>query len=89
MLRINPLLHSFKRLLHTPASGQRTASGGDLSVLGTHGDSWSSSPYAAGSGTASMLRFLAGEMTVMSSVNRAYAFPVRCVQYLQAAFLKE
>ena len=69
-----------------PASGSRHNTTGALSVVGSRGYYWSSSPISAGSANASILRFYSDEMTLLYSNTRAYAFPVRCVQHLQAVF---
>ena len=69
-----------------PASGSRHNTTGALSVVGSRGYYWSSSAVSAGNISVSILRFYSDEMTLLYSNARAYAFPVRCVQYLQAVF---
>ena len=81
--------HSSQRLLRPPASGYRTRETGGLTNVGTNGYSWSSSAYAAGSATSGGLNFNSSNVNPLNSFSgRALAFPVRCVQHLQAAFPK-
>ena len=81
------LRYSFERLLSTPASGYRTSTTGALTSVGTNGEYWSSSP-AASSVNAGYLDFNAGNVDPFHASRRSYGFPVRCVQHLQAAFIK-
>ena len=80
-----PFCHSSKRLLHAPASGNRHRETGALNVVGTYGYAWSSSP-TSGSANAGYLEVRASGVLPLGDVNRAYAFPVRCVQHLQLLF---
>ena len=76
--------HSFQRLLITfqIASGNRNRETGALTVVGTNGYAWSSSPYAAGNANGGFLNFNSGNVNPLNNTNRANAFPVRCVQHL-------
>ena len=67
---------------HTgPAAGLRSRETGDLVVVGTEGDSWSSSSYGGTNPRyAGYLYFIAGRVNPLNNTNRANAFPVRCVQ---------
>ncbi|MDE5708994.1 MAG: hypothetical protein K2I32_06070 [Alistipes sp.] len=76
-------------MLHTPASGYRNRTTGDLTSVGDGGWCWSSSSYAAGDTGASQFGLRSYYMYPMYSNNRTYAFPVRCVQHLRAAFIYE
>ncbi|MDE6046746.1 MAG: fibrobacter succinogenes major paralogous domain-containing protein, partial [Alistipes sp.] len=78
--------HSSKRLLHAPASGYRNWTTGDLSVVGTIGYFWSSSPAAADNASGGGMCFSAVDIPVLFTCQRARAFPVRCVQHLQGCF---
>ncbi|MDE6046534.1 MAG: fibrobacter succinogenes major paralogous domain-containing protein [Alistipes sp.] len=78
--------YSFKRLLHAPASGYRYRETGALTNVGSNGYVWSSSPYAAGNVSAGSMDFSVSFVRPLNYYARAYAFPVRCVQHLQAAF---
>ena len=72
-----------------PASGYRNKTTGALTAVGTYGGYWSASPNAAGDANVGHLRFDSGYMNPLNGNPRTYGFTVRCVQYLQAAFLKE
>ena len=55
--------------------------------VGTNGYAWSSSP-TSGSTNAGYLDFNSGNVNPLNNNNRAYGFPVRCVQHLpEALFL--
>ena len=82
----NPFRHSSKRLLHAPVSGYRERTSGALSAVGTNGYAWSSSPAAAGNTNSSFFWLAANTVRPSQPDGRAYAFPVRCVQYLQLLF---
>ena len=69
-----------------PASGYRTYTSGDLTNVGTGGYCWSSTPVSASNPIAGAMAFLSGLVYPLHSADCAYAFPVRCVQHLQAAF---
>ncbi|MDE5708266.1 MAG: hypothetical protein K2I32_02255 [Alistipes sp.] len=71
------------------ASGYRNLTSGALTNVGTEGGCLSSSPSAAGSVTASGPWFNSGNVNPFNSHNRGHGIPVRCVQYLQAAFFNE
>ena len=71
---------------YAPASGYRHRTSGALTSVGVNSQSWSSAPAAAGSANASYLVFDATLMYPEYSNSRSYAFPVRCVQYLQLLF---
>ena len=71
-----------------PASGLRNYMSGDLGVVSAYGYAWSSSP-SWGSSNAGYFELRASGVLTLGDVYRAYAFPVRCVQHLQAAFFKE
>ena len=81
-------MHSSKRLLHAPASGYRNYPTGALTQVGTSGHCWSSSPIGSAA-TASFMEFYPANVRPEQSWYRATGFTVRCVQHLQAAFLKE
>ena len=63
-----------------PAAGLRNRTTGALTNVGTEGDSWSSSSYAASNINAGYLYFNASLVNPLNNTNRANAFPVRCVQ---------
>ncbi|MDE5906013.1 MAG: fibrobacter succinogenes major paralogous domain-containing protein, partial [Alistipes sp.] len=69
-------------MLHTSASGYRHYASGALTNVGAQGLCWSSSAFAAGDANASSLSVLASRVSLSFGNNRAYAFPVRCVQHL-------
>ena len=54
--------------------------------IGTEGNYWSSSSYAAGNINAGRLNFNSSNVNPLNTGNRANGFSVRCVQHLQAAF---
>ncbi|MDE6046142.1 MAG: hypothetical protein K2G10_02440, partial [Alistipes sp.] len=58
-----------------------------LNNVGTNGYAWSSSPQSSGA-SAGFLLFESGNVNPLHADGRTYAFPVRCVQHLQAAFLR-
>ncbi len=72
--------HSFQRLFLTPAAGYRHRESGALTNVGTEGDWWSSSSYAAGSVNAGNLNFRAGNVNPLNNTSRANGLSVRCVQ---------
>ena len=74
---------------YAPASGYRTSTTGALTNVGTGGYCWSSTPVSASNPIAGAMAFLSGLVYPLHSADCAYAFPVRCVQHLRAAFLKE
>ena len=88
LFRKRSFRHSFKRLLHTPASGYRTNTTGALTVVGTEGGCFCSSSSAAGAINAGGPWFGAGRVNPQHTHNRGNALTVRCVQHLQAAFFK-
>ena len=56
---------------------------GALTNVGTEGNAWSSSTAAADSPNASYFAFNSGGwVNTFRTNNRAYGFPVRCVQHL-------
>ena len=63
-----------------PAAGYRSGASGAMTIVGTGGDYWSSSSYAAGSIHAGRLNFYAGRVYPLGTGSRAFAFSVRCVQ---------
>ena len=72
-----------------PASGFRTSTTGALNAVGTYGGYWSASPSAAGGSDAGFIRFDSSYVNPLTAIYRTYAFTVRCVQHLRAAFSKE
>ena len=88
LFRKRPFRHSFQRLLSLPASGYRNYPTGDLTNVGTNGLYWASAPYASGNANAGRLWFNSGNVNPLGSDPRAQGFTVRCVQHLQAAFIK-
>ena len=66
-----------------PAAGYRLRETGALGGVGSEGNVWSSSSYAAGNINAGRLNFNAGNVNPLNTGNRANAFSVRCVQHLQ------
>ncbi|MDE5707894.1 MAG: fibrobacter succinogenes major paralogous domain-containing protein [Alistipes sp.] len=70
------------------ASGYRIYTSGDLTVVGSYGYYWSSSPYASGNANGGSLSFTPSDVTLLGGLQRARGFSVRCVQYLQTAFFK-
>ena len=64
--------------LFFPASGFRPNSSGGVSVVGSYGYHWSSSPYSATLGY--FLYFYSGYVNPSNYYYRAYGFPVRCVK---------
>ncbi|MCM1150791.1 MAG: hypothetical protein NC322_01970 [Alistipes senegalensis] len=79
-LRILCVIHSSD--CFTVASGLRNNTTGDLWGVGTNGYAWSSSP-TSGSANAGYLDFNPTNVNPLNNNNRAYGFPVRCVQHLQ------
>ena len=71
-----------------PASGYRIYTSGDLTVVGSYGYYWSSSPYASGNANGGSLSFTPSDVTLLGGLQRARGFSVRCVQHLRAAFFK-
>ena len=63
-----------------PASGIRASHSGALGSVGTNGYAWSSSPSSATSVYGSYLDFYSSNMNPENHYDRAYGFPVRCVQ---------
>jgi hypothetical protein len=61
-----------------PVSGYRHTTSGVFTNTGIAGDYWS---YATTGASAYYLTFGATTVSSTGSVSRAYAFPVRCVQY--------
>jgi len=70
------------------ATGYRHRDGGALTAVGTNGYAWSSSSYGGADYPhyASNLNFNAGNVNPLNANNRAYGFPVRCVQHLRRLF---
>ncbi|MDE6446476.1 MAG: hypothetical protein K2L06_06420 [Alistipes sp.] len=70
-------------MLFMPAAGYRHNSTGALTVVGTNGYAWSSSPYVT-DGTnarnAGMLNFDSANVNPLNDGNHAIARAVRCVQ---------
>ena len=66
------------------AAGYRHVTTGALTNVGTNGNYWSSSSYAADNRNAGNLNFNSGAVNPLNNNNRANAFSVRCVQHLQA-----
>ncbi len=78
-LSIFSVIHSsdcFDRL----TAGARTRDTGALANVGTNGEVWSSSSYAAGSHNAGSVWFDASHVYPLSNPNRANGRSVRCVQ---------
>ena len=73
-------------LCKPPAAGYRHNASGALTNVGTEGDLWSSSSYAAGNVNAGFLNFRSGNVNPLNNTNRAHALSVRCVQYLRGLF---
>ncbi len=69
-----------KGSLFFPATGYRHRESGALTLVGTGGDVWSSSSYAAGLLYAGGLSFSSGGVYPLNGSYRAYGFPVRCVR---------
>lgn len=61
-----------------PAAGCRYSSGGSMSLVGSDGYYWSSSPYGGNNGYN--LGFYSGSVNPSGYNLRAYGFSVRCVQ---------
>ncbi|MCM1250035.1 MAG: hypothetical protein NC209_02685 [Alistipes sp.] len=61
---------------------------GALSNVGMEGECWSASPASAGSASGAGMAFNANVVYPLHVEVRSYGFTVRCVQHLQAAFLK-
>ncbi|MDE6507877.1 MAG: fibrobacter succinogenes major paralogous domain-containing protein [Alistipes sp.] len=74
-------------MLQSPAAGYRNRETGALGGIGTEGNVWSSSSYAAGNINAGRLNFNSGNVNPLNTGNRANGFSVRCVQHLQGCFL--
>ncbi len=72
--------HSSQRLLLSPAAGYRHRESGALTNVGTEGDWWSSSSYAAGNVNAGFLNIRSGNVNPLNNTNRANGLSVRCVQ---------
>ncbi len=83
-----PFRHSSSDRFFTPATGYRHGNTGALTVVGVSGYYFSSSPWAAGDHGAGRLAFRANNAGPLASEGRSFAFPVRCVQHLQAALIK-
>ena len=66
------------------AAGYRTTAGA-LANVGTNGNYWSSSSYAAGNLNAGNLNFNSTVVNPLNGNNRANGFSVRCVQHLLRA----
>ena len=66
--------------LFLDAAGYRAAASGALTDVGTEGDWWSSSSYAAGSIFAGFLNFRSGNVSPLYNTYRAHALSVRCVR---------
>ena len=63
-----------------PTSGFRAGISGGLSVVGTHGYFWCSSPFSATHAEGLNLYFISSGMNSEGYATRAFGFPVRCVQ---------
>ena len=72
-----------------PAAGYRLRETGALGGVGSEGNVWSSSSYAAGNITAGRLNVLAGNVYPLGTGGRANAFSVRCVQHLRGELFKK
>ena len=72
-----------------PAPGYRSAASAVLGAVGAHSHCWASSSYAVGSYSAGNYFADVTRMYPLKNDDRAYGFPVRCVQHLQAAFISE
>jgi len=83
-LIVRSFRHSLERLLRAPAAGYRYVGSGVLTLVGTEGDSWSSSLIAAQNPNASYLAFASADwVNTFRNAGRAFGFSVRCVQHLQ------
>ena len=61
-----------------PAAGYRYSGDGSVSLVGSYGYSWSSSPFNYSNGCS--LYFSSGDVNPSSNNSRASGFSVRCVQ---------
>ncbi|MCM1151185.1 MAG: fibrobacter succinogenes major paralogous domain-containing protein [Alistipes sp.] len=73
-------------MLHAPASGYRNYMTGAISGVGTQGLCWSSSPVAAGSGSACFMEYRSDYVRTETGYYRSSGYSVRCVQHLQLLF---
>ena len=63
-----------------PATGFRDSGFGGLYSVGTGGNSWNSSPAGTASVYGSYVDFNSSVVNSENGNNRAFGFPVRCVQ---------
>ena len=70
-----------------PAPGYRSAASAVLGAVGADSHAWASSSFLVGSYTAGNYYGGATRMVPLKDDNRAYGFPVRCVQHLSGPFV--
>ena len=70
-----------------PAPGYRSAASAVLGAVGADSHAWASSSFLVGSYTAGNYYGGATRMVPLKDDNRAFGFPVRCVQHLSEPFV--